>query len=167
DAEFFRIEPRRGKPPGRDAKPQADRAEPAPMPGMPRGNFRPIDPKDRARAERPGVPRPPPQPGARSAAFVAEGRAAFQAQMYGRAERLFQSAAMAVPAEPTAPFLVAQARFAVRKYREAVEAIHAGLRALPNWPNTPFRPADLYGANAADLASQIKHLEEMLARNPK
>src|SRR5207248_4865255 len=30
DAEFFRIEPRRGKPPGRDAKPQADRAEPAP-----------------------------------------------------------------------------------------------------------------------------------------
>ena len=108
DAEFFRIEPRRGKPPGRDAKPQADRAEPAPMPGMPRGNFRPIEPKDRARAERPGVPKPPPQPGARSAAFVAEGRAAFRAQMYGRAERLFQSAAMAVPAEPTAPFLVAQ-----------------------------------------------------------
>lgn len=173
DDEFIRIVPRADRKRLAPAKPDAEEnGRMAPMPGMPRGNFRPIEPNDRARAEQKVAPklgqRPEPEakPAARSAVFMAEGRAAFQAQMYGRAERLFECAANAAPADPATPFLLAQARFALRKYREAVRAIETGLRAVPNWPGTPFRPTELYGADAADFNSHLKHLEETLAKNP-
>lgn len=169
DAEFIRIVPRKNK---LAPVEEVDKPGPDPMPGQARGNFRPIAPKDRARAEKPAPAKPAAprraedNPVNRSAAFLAEGRAAFQERLHGRAERLFLAAATADAAEPTATFLVAQAQFALRKYREAVAAIEAGLRARPNWPNAPFRPEELYGANAADFKNELAHLEETLARHP-
>jgi tetratricopeptide (TPR) repeat protein len=63
-------------------------------------------------------------------------------------------------------FLLAQARFALGKYAEAVAAIHAGMRLQPDYPNAPFHPREPYGANAADFPEQLKRLADALAEYP-
>ena len=112
----------------------------------------------------PAAPDLPPDPTARQLLL---GKEAFAAQQYGLAERRFFQATQTNPAEPLAHFLLAQADFALGKYQEAVEAIHAGLRLQPVWPLTPFRPAQLYQANAADFKEQLQQLEATLAAHPR
>jgi cytochrome c-type biogenesis protein CcmH/NrfG len=62
--------------------------------------------------------------------------------------------------------LLAQAEFAVGKFREAVAAIHAGLRLQPDWSTVRFQPLTLYGANVADYPEHLALLEETLTRHP-
>lgn len=154
----------------------------APLPGAPAGKFRPIAPEERAAAAapapvqpRPAKRQPPPLPQPRApdpdpkieyAWLIALGREAFAAQEYGRATQRFRQATALVPNEQLAHFLLAQAEFALGKYREAVVAIHAGMRRQRDWPTTPFRPRDLYGANAADYDEHGRRLQAAVTGQP-
>jgi predicted Zn-dependent protease len=91
---------------------------------------------------------------------------ALQAHQYGRAERHFRRATEAVPDDPRAHFLLAQARFALGKYAEAVAAIQAGMRLQSDWPNAPFRVRELCGTDPNDFADPLKRLADALAKNP-
>jgi tetratricopeptide (TPR) repeat protein len=158
------------------------------LPGEEAGGFRPVRPEDRARAQQPAPPAPPPaekapprQPPreppvpvpapeadlrAENAHQVLLGRQAVAAREYGRAELRFRDAVAALPDDPVTYFLLAQARFALGKYREAIEAIAAGLRLRPDWPAARFRPLELYEGNVADYAEHMHRLAEALARRP-
>jgi hypothetical protein len=172
------VEPRVFRP----REPQ--RAVPAPekpLPGAIAGGFRPIRPDDRVRAQQPAAPemprRPPaplPQPAApdpdprvENGRLAAQGREAFQAGEYGRAAVRFRQAIEAAPREPLPHFLLAEAEFALGRFREAVAALHTGLRLWPDWPTTLWRPSNLYGADHADFAEHLRRLREALDRNPE
>jgi Flp pilus assembly protein TadD len=97
---------------------------------------------------------------------VEAGRTAFAEQQYGRAELHFRRAIAAVPAEPLAHFLLAQALVALGRYHQAVEAITAGLALRPDWPTVRFRPLALYGTHVADYSEHLATLEAALRRHP-
>src|SRR5262249_20792721 len=97
---------------------------------------------------------------------VAQGRIAFAAQEYGRAARRFGQATEADPQDGLAWFLLTQAQFALGKYAEAVQALHAGLRRLPDGP-AEFRPREMYGANLDDFFRQLRLLEDATRDNPE
>jgi hypothetical protein len=158
DDRYIRIVPR-------SSKPAAD----GNRPGVARERVRRPEPQVKARSAPPRRPKPAlkRKPPPTSAEWIARGKEAFQVQLYGLAERFFTAATKAVPADPTAFFFIAQARFSLRKYREAVEAIEAGLRAAPDWPKQPFHPEELYGANRGEFTDQLRHLQETLDRHPK
>ncbi|MBY0522592.1 MAG: hypothetical protein K2R98_04315 [Gemmataceae bacterium] len=177
------IRPRR---PGQERLPEVP-PDDAPLPGAPAGNFRPVRPEDRARAQQPMQPEQAQPPQQRPAAQalrplqppakelkpkeevmrqIAQGRLAFAAQEYGRAGGRFQEATRALPDEPLPWFLLGQAYFAVGKYREAVVAIHEGLRRDAKWPTSDFKPAELYGPNVGDYADHMLQIREALARHP-
>jgi hypothetical protein len=159
-----------------------------PLPGEEAGGFRPVRPEDRARAQQPGPAAPPPaekapprQPPrepplpvpppeedlrAENARQVALGRQAFAAREYGRAELRFRDAVAALPDDAMAYFLLAQARFALGKYREAIDAITEGMRLRPDWPAERFRPLELYEGNVGDYAEHMHRLAEAFARWP-
>ena len=94
------------------------------------------------------------------------GRESFAAGQVGRAAEQFQQAINAAPKRPLPYFLLAQAQFAVGRYREAAASIVAGLKLDPNWPAAAFNPRDLYGGNVAELALDIEQLREAAERNP-
>jgi tetratricopeptide (TPR) repeat protein len=177
-------------PPPRRVEAEAPLVPEAMAPGAPASVFRPIRPEDRARAgvaampapgrnEVPATPsvspfrEPPPLPGPPTAADpktasaqqIASGKDALRAHQYSRAERSFLRATEKFP-DPLAYFLLAQARFALGKYAEAVAAIHAGMRLRPDYPNAPFHARELYGANAADFPEQLQRLLDALAEFP-
>jgi hypothetical protein len=162
-----------------------------PLPGQEAGGFRPVRPEDRARAQQPAPPAPPaaapaekgparppprepplpvPAPEADLRAVyarqVALARQAFAAGEYGRAELRLRDAIAAVPDEPEAYFLLAQTRFALGKYREAIDAITAGMRLRPDWPTATFRPLELYDGNVAEYAEHMQRLAEAFTRWP-
>jgi hypothetical protein len=142
-----------------------------PLPGQVAGEFRPIPADERARVqpERPPLPLVPDQPEkdpvAESARQVTLGRLAFAAKEFGRAERRFQQATQVAPKEPIPYFYLAQARFALGKYREASAAIHDGLRIFPDWPSLPVKVRELYQEIPNDYDQQLKQLEDALVRH--
>jgi hypothetical protein len=148
---------------------------PVELPGAPAGGFRPIRPEDRARAQQPAnpdVPVKPPivkpvQPPAKNEyeRLLARGRDAFNEQQYGRSLRLYQQATEARPDQPLGYFLLAEAQLALGKYREAVAAIHSGLKLQRDWPASKFQPRKLYEANAADYAQHMDQLAGALRQN--
>jgi len=165
-------------------------------PGAPASVFRPIRPEDRTKVMAPAMPadkantpfgapeqenipspptEPPPLPGppvtavdprTMSSLLVDSGKAALQARQYSRAERSFRRATEALAHDAHAYFLLAQARFALGKYAEAVDAIQAGMRLQPDWPNFPFRLRELYGADPNDFSDHLKRLANALEKNP-
>lgn len=166
DGQFLKIIPRQRRPAEEAAAPERN--------GRP---MRPAEPKERPAGKEPAVeakpkakPEParpaPRNPREENARLAALGKQAFEDQQHGLAERRFQKAVEAAPAEPMAYFLLAQAQFALGKYREAVESIHAGMRRHPDWPSAAFDPRDLYGDNPEDFQDHLKRLDEVLAANP-
>jgi hypothetical protein len=113
----------------------------------------------------PGPPAAAAEPKTASAQLVQSGKEAGKARRYSRAERSFRRATEELPEDPRAHFLLAQARFALRKYAEAVAAIHAGMRLQPDWPNVRYRPRDLYGLDPDDFSGQLKRLADAFAKN--
>jgi hypothetical protein len=169
-------------------RPKAQQGKPiehddAPLPGAPAGGFRPVRPEDRMRAQqavpperedkkppKERLPRPPEpelKPKEEAARQIALGREAFANQEYGRAAERFQEAARVFPQDPLAYFLLAQADFALGKYREATAAIHDGLRRKADWPAGDFRPIEMYGPNVADYAEHLGQLRLALKENPR
>src|SRR5262249_15269160 len=96
------------------------------------------------------------------------GLAAFTAKEYGRAAQRFRQATAVEPALPRAHFLLAQAEFALGKYRSAVNAIHAGMRLQANWPNAAFQPRrELYKGKEEASAPHLKRREDVQKNNPE
>lgn len=106
--------------------------------------------------------RPEPTPAAEFARHIVEGKDAFAVKSYGLALQHFRRAASIKPQDELGYVLQVEALFALGKYREAVEMIHATLLLKPSWPSTLFHPRDLYEA-AADYEERIKTLEQTLA----
>lgn len=94
------------------------------------------------------------------------GKDAFAAGRPGEALDQFQQATLADPNQADGFFLLAQAQFALAKYREATVSILAGLKLKPDWPNARFHPRELYGAQAADYADDLDRLRLAVERNP-
>jgi hypothetical protein len=153
-------------------RPRNQMADDNPLPGDVRGGFRPaVRPQDRAQ----GVPAKQPDKKVDDAKRdampergdpVFMGRQTFANREYGRASRFFKRATEDHPDNPAAHFLLAQAQFALGKYRDAVASIHAGLRLDKDWPTSRFKPVALYGANAADYGEHRADLQEALKRRP-
>ncbi|HEV3262703.1 MAG TPA: hypothetical protein VG013_38060 [Gemmataceae bacterium] len=170
-----------------EAAPRAAVPEERPLRGEPASVFRKVGPADRKRAQEPMLPAPaepvpgkpaapgklPPAPAPAElpkdpfARQIALAKQAFAARLYGLAERRFREAVRMDPDEALPHFLLAQAEFALGKYQQAVDAIHAGMRLRPDWPDADFRPAELYAANADDFDEQRKRLEDALTENPR
>jgi hypothetical protein len=171
------IRPRPKPRPEEVAMPQPAEEKPEPsLPGTPASGFRPVRPEDRVTTVPPAPPvavTPKPRSELRLPARPAEddsplalGKQAFAAGEYARAERRFQQVTTATPDEPAAYFLLAQAQFALGKYKEAVANIHAGLQRQPGWPQSRFRPRDLYAPELVDFPEHLKRLAEALVRYP-
>jgi tetratricopeptide (TPR) repeat protein len=159
-----------GQPPPVPLPPKADAPKPPPKVEQPKPPPKVEQPKPPP-AKPPDAPKPPPEPPkalddpvAENARLVSLGRDAFAAGEYGRAAERFRKATTVAPAPPLAHFLLAQSLLALGKYREAVDAVHAGLAAQPDWPTGRFHARDLYGANAAEFTDHLKALEDALNR---
>jgi hypothetical protein len=138
-------------------------AQPAPRPGKPVPGKRvggPVIPPD--------PPKAPAVAGGRADADrIAEaGRRAFADGQYGRALELFRRSAAIIPDEPSAYFLVAQAQFALGKYREAVAAIDFGMRVRPDWPDARFNSRDLYWKKPEMFDDHLAALRQAVAAFP-
>jgi tetratricopeptide (TPR) repeat protein len=185
------IKPGQGKAKeeAKEKKEEAKEKPEPPLPGVPASVFRPVRPADRERALQPvapeeakpqGPPQPvearppeeplplpqPVEPAGDPKDLIRLGKEVFTAREYGRAERFFRQATDNEPKEALAFFLLAQARFALGKYQEAVTAIHAGMLLKPDWPQADFQPQGLYGPQAADFQEQLDHLKEVADKNP-
>jgi tetratricopeptide (TPR) repeat protein len=174
---FRKIEPRGQRPvvqePLKAPQPQAPppapppNAPPAPPPPAPK----PVPPAPPLEApgpppELPKPPAPMDDPASESARLVGLGRAAFGNLEYGRAADRFRQAAILAPAQPLPQFLLAETLFAQGKYRDAVDAVQAGMVLQPDWPNVRFSPLDLYGPHPADYADHLRALQDALDRRP-
>jgi hypothetical protein len=156
--------------PAKDAEP-----EPAPefkgMPGVdvsvPKKPLRPEDVPPMPKEPDP-KPRPEPRDGFdKNARPVDFGLWAFARGEYGLAAQWFRQATVAEPKAARGYFLLAQAEFALGKYRDAVLAIHAGMKLDKQWPLFPVHPrVDIYKDAAADFPVHIKLLEQALLDQP-
>ena len=148
------------------------------------GGMKDLPPPRQALAPPPMLPEPPPKiaavaPGVRQApppeadkrAENARqqklGREAFAAGEYGRAAERFEQALRVDPNQALSYFLLAQAQFAMGKYRDAVASIHAGMKLQPDWPAAKFDPRELYGDNAGDHALHLERLRQAVERSPQ
>lgn len=158
------------------------------MPGRDVGDFRPLEPNNRKRAEQPlpppePIPPPPPPPPvnvpplprppepqadpvAESARLLGIGKAAFADQEYGRAAERFLQAAKLAPNDAMPRFLHAQALLAQGKYLDAVDSIGVGLALQPDWPLKRFQPLELYGQHVAAYPEHLRRLEDTLSKHP-
>jgi len=169
DVDQIVIRPRNRVPADPRLDPRLPREEDdRPLPGEEAGGFRPLRPedRDRVRAMPPAIPDVP-APRNDHERLLGAGRDAFAAREYGRALRHFKQATEADTNEAVGYFLLAQAQFAVGKYRDAVSSIHAGLRIDRDWPRARFRPLDLYGANIKDYPEQMEQMRAALKANPQ
>lgn len=122
-------------------------------------------------AARPPAPKIPEPPGGgpreESARLLTLGVGAFGAEEYGLAALRFRQATAADPKGSRAHFLLAQAQFALGKYRDAVASIHAGMRRHKEWPRAPFQPRlDLYKGIEPSFDAHLKRLQATLAKAP-
>jgi len=94
------------------------------------------------------------------------GKKAFADRKYGLAAVRFRQAARASAREALPYFLVAQALFALAKYRDAAHAIQTGLDLQKDWPGHRFPLRPLYKGNEVDFLGQLKRLEELVEKHP-
>src|SRR5207248_11183278 len=106
----------------RARRPLPPEQPPPPPPKKPDEVKPPEQPK-----EPPRPPRPQEEARPENVRLLDLGRRAFAALEYGRAAQRFRQATQVAPAEPTAYFLLAQTLFALGKYDDAAEAVHAGM----------------------------------------
>jgi tetratricopeptide (TPR) repeat protein len=119
----------------------------------------------------PEFPRPPeplPEPRDESTRLIELGLLAFQNGDYGHAAQRFRQAAALDPLQARPLFLLAQAEFAMGKFRDAVETIQAGVKLDRQWPRYVFQPRiDLYKGRDAEYAAHLKRLTDAAAANPQ
>jgi tetratricopeptide (TPR) repeat protein len=167
---------KRAAPPdsGESRKPAAEEPSPSkPLPGVDvsksKPPVRPGDPpvEPRRAPDLPQPPEPLADPRDESARLLELGTGAFQAGAYGLAAQRFRQATQVMPALARAHFLLAQAEFALGKYRDAVDTIHAGMKIDKQWPRTSLQPRlELYKGRDAEYGDHMKHLTDAAAANP-
>jgi hypothetical protein len=112
-------------------------------------------------------PQPPPPPADDEDIDLLEaGRKAFTDRVYGLAAQRFRQAALDDPRDHLARFYLAQAQFALGKYRDAVKSIEAGMDLKKGWPAARFHARELYGKNDIDFLGHLKRLEDVLDKHP-
>src|SRR5262249_55203528 len=111
-------------------------------------------------------PAPEEDPGNESERQLRLGREAFVREEYGLAAQRFRQASRVLPEPPLAYFLLAQTMVALGKYHEAQDAIVAGMARAPDWPESRFRPLEMYEDGVAEYADHLLKLEETLQRHP-
>jgi hypothetical protein len=142
---------------------KADLPEPVPGKAPPRAEA----PEKKPVAPLPQPPPPLKDPSLEATAQTTLGVQAFTEGDYGLAARHFRQAAGLDRENAKARFYLAQAYFALGRYREAVVAIHEGMDIDPNWPKSAFRPRlELFKGHEAELTAQLKDLDNALARSP-
>lgn len=108
----------------------------------------------------------PDSPKAPAPSPLQQGQAAFDAGELGRATERFSAAVAAAPKLGDAHFQLAQVRMARGQYAEAVDAIRAGMKAVPDWANKPFRTSDLYLTQPKRFATDVADLKAATEANP-
>jgi hypothetical protein len=156
--DFIVIAPRKEVP---DAGKVARVEKKVPRPPGPVIPFDPFKPPAKAAAEVPEA-----DPKKEAARLVKLGRDSFAAGDYGRAAEHFGRAAGADPADATAHFLRAQAKFAAGKFAAAVADIRAGLALHPKWPGSAFAPAALYGEHPEKFVLHLLALKKAAGEDP-
>jgi hypothetical protein len=152
--------------------PGKDVSKPVPPVRPPEQSPDKLPPDKAPPAKKQPVEPPPPvppkdDPKAETARLTNLGLAAFGGQAYGLAAHRFRQATQVDPNGARAYFLLAQAQFALGKYRQALETIQAGMRLHKNWPTAPFQPRlDLYGGIEPDFAEHLKRLEGAVKDDP-
>jgi hypothetical protein len=101
---------------------------------------------------------------ARSQQQMEAGVRLFRAGRFSAAAERFQSAAEA-SAEATPYFLLAHARFASRRYAEAVQSLKRGIEINPDWLMLDFDARALY-ADPELIVTQLAHLAIEVEANP-
>jgi hypothetical protein len=149
-----------------DVPPMPRAAEPPPPPPKKEAAPPKKDEKDDPLAKLPRPPAEEADPRDEHARLVGEGREAFALEEYGRSALRLGRAARLLPAEPLPSFLLAQALMAQGKYHQAHDAVLAGLARRPDWPNSGFRPLELYGDGLVAYTEHLRALEEAVGRHP-
>jgi tetratricopeptide (TPR) repeat protein len=112
--------------------------------------------------------KPKPEPVPEGRRLTELGIEAFQVGEYNVARRRFQQVADEAPMAARPLFLEAQALIAMGKYREAVEIIEQGLKRMPDWPTSGYRPKrELYDKDEGTWTSHRKQLEQAQRLHPK
>jgi hypothetical protein len=110
---------------------------------------------------------PDPNPVKEVARLMKLGKDAFAAGEFGAASEQFDRAIAIAPREALPVFLKAQAAFAAGRYSDAVTAIRKGLDLDRTWPNSPFDPKELYGANPNVFNEHLGSLRTVIAAKPR
>jgi hypothetical protein len=127
----------------------------------------PPPPKAKEMPKQPPEPPPEADPREENTRLVKLGLTAFSSREYGLAAHRFRQATLVEPKSAPAYIFLAQAQFALGKYRQAVDAIHAGMNLTKNWPKAPFQPRlDLYKGAEGDFVVHLKRLQDTLATSP-
>jgi hypothetical protein len=149
-------------PPPDAAVPKVDRmAPPAPRPRPP-ADADPFAPRRMV-----NVDKPDPDPLKETARLIKLGKEAFATGEFGAASEHFDRAIAVAPKNALPVLLKAQAAFAAGRYDDAVKDIRTGLALDPNWPNSPFDPKELYGANPGLFNDHLTALRGVVAANPR
>lgn len=166
------------KPVPRDIAEEPEAKPAKPLPGVEVSKpVAPVRPGDNP----PPPPQPQPQPPLRfpsppealadprdeAARLIQQGLEAFKEGQYGLAAQRFGLAAQLDPALSQARFFQAQAQFAMGKYRQAVDAIEAGIKLDARWPLQPIQPRlDLYKGRDAAYQDHVRQLTDAVAAQP-
>src|SRR5262249_28545774 len=158
-------------------KPSEPPAKPIEMPGVdvsvPKKPIRPEDleknPKPEVKKPKaPELPPPKDNPAEENARLLELGLETFREQEYGIAAFRFLQATEVEPTIARAHFLLAQASFALGKYKDAVKSIEAGMKRQMDWPERNFRPRiELYKGMEPEFDDHIQRLRQALDNNPE
>lgn len=125
---------------------------------------KPTKPFDRV----PELPDPKADPAEENLRLTSLGLASFRVSDFGWAARWFNQAVAVDPTKARPYFLLAQAYYAMGKYKQAAAAIEDGLRLQPDWPKLPFAiKKDLYAGQEDEWLLQRKWLTDAQAKNPR
>lgn len=120
------------------------------------------------KANPPGLPPPKAEPIDESRRLVNLGLDSFTAKEYGLAAMRFRQAIEADKAQGQPYFLLAQAYYAMGRYKDAVAAIEKGMQRVEDWPLSASQPrVDLYKGIEDDWFAHKKQLEDARTLNPK
>ena len=116
----------------------------------------------------PDLPPPRDDPLEENLRLTGLGLGSFRVSDFGWAAKWWSQAIDIAPAKPRPYFLLAQAYYAMGKYKQAVAAIEGGLRLQPEWPTLPFAiKKEMYVGQDEEWVQQRRWLEETRAQNPR
>jgi len=102
---------------------------------------------------------------ARARKLILQGDSLFQAGKFSSALQKYHSAVAAEPTLAESWFRRGFAELALNRYPKAVISIERGLRADPNWPQSPFRLTEIY-PNADTITAHQEALSAAALADP-